>query len=116
MGSPYDRPHPRDPQTGGSRNAARLFHKQPVKGTAAMRYDKENYRFVPRLDSVEHNGRWIVPTTYDTKWLEPADLNSVFFAFNEDQTEITLHAPEGTKFGIGFTEQLKNLLSCCNGQ
>lgn len=79
------------------------------------KYDAENYRFVPRNDAVKHGDRWVVPTIWgeasgNTRWLEPKDLGEVIFQFNEDQTEITLHAPEGTKFGCGFPEALKKLI------
>ena len=73
-------------------------------------YDAANHRYVPRSDAVMHRGRMIVPTIYgeregNTKWLSNMDefrAAGGMVGFNEDQTEITLHAPVGYKFGVGF--------------
>lgn len=65
-----------------------------------------------RDDAIWHQGREIVPTIYgeksgNTVWvsnLEEMRRVGGGMAFNEDQTEITLHLPEGHKFGIRFNE------------
>jgi hypothetical protein len=58
-----------------------------------------------REDAIEHNGRYIVPTRPDTAWV--ATLGEFKAAggiihFSEDQTEITLTLPVGSKFSIKF--------------
>lgn len=60
---------------------------------------------VLRSDSVKHQGRYIVPTTEETKYVQTWEEFHTAGGtqhFNEDQTEIELLLPEGYKFGISF--------------
>jgi len=67
-----------------------------------------------RRDAVQHDGRWFVPTTDETKWVsswsEFLNVNKTAgvpcIHFNEDQTEIRLSLPAPYKFAIDFPPHL----------
>lgn len=61
----------------------------------------------PREDAVKvpNHGRYLVPTTNDTVWIDNwEDFRRVdgVMCFSEDQSEIELQLPVGHKFSIRF--------------
>lgn len=74
-----------------------------------LRHNKETgvYDRYIRNDAVKHKGRWIVPTSDATKWVNTwAEFKEVggIASFSEDQAEIELLLPEPYKFSIGFNK------------
>lgn len=58
-----------------------------------------------REDAVRHQGRYIVPTTDETKWVgtwEEFKAVGGGMCWSEDQTEIELTLPAPYKFSIQF--------------
>ena len=59
----------------------------------------------PREDAIPHNGRWIVPTSDATPWVNTWDefrRAGGYIVFGEDQTEATLKLPAPYKLSIRF--------------
>ena len=60
---------------------------------------------VLRSDAIRHDGRYFVPTSNETKWVDTWEgflAAGGVVCFNEGQTEIELLLPEPYKFGCGF--------------
>ena len=60
-----------------------------------------------REDSVKHDGRYIVPTSENTIWVDSWEQFKQVggtTCWSEDQTEITLSLPERYKFSINFNK------------
>lgn len=75
--------------------------------THKMVYDREAgvNRLVLRDDAIRYQGRHIVPTSEQTKWVSTWDEFTAAggnACFNESQTEIELRLPEPYKFGCNF--------------
>jgi hypothetical protein len=59
----------------------------------------------PREDAVKHMGRFLVPTTPETVWVDTWEQFRAVgggMCWSEDQTEIELTLPVGHKFSIRF--------------
>jgi hypothetical protein len=63
---------------------------------------------VLRADAIYHSGRYICPTSSETKYVSNwAEFEAAGgqICFSEDQTEITMRLPEPYKFGIRFQQK-----------